>query len=233
MLEREHDQIHGLVQVHEEAGHVGVGDGDGLAGLDLVDEQGNHAAAAAHHVAVPGAADGGAAPLRGHAGVGVNHVLHHSLGNAHGVDGVGGLVGGQADDPLDPGINGGVQHIVGADDVGLHRLHGEELAGRNLLQGGGMEDVVHAGHCVPDGLRVAHVADVELDLAGLFRVFGLQLMAHIVLLFFIAGENADLFQVGIQKMLEHSGTERTGATGDHKRFAVEGTDVCHKRAPLP
>ena len=36
MLESEHNQIHSLVQIHQEAGHVGVGDGDGIASLDPV-----------------------------------------------------------------------------------------------------------------------------------------------------------------------------------------------------
>ena len=59
MLESEQDQIHSLVQVHQETGHVGIGDGDGVASLDLVDEQRNDRATAAHDVAVTGAADGG------------------------------------------------------------------------------------------------------------------------------------------------------------------------------
>ena len=32
MLEGEHHQVHRFVQVHQEAGHVGVGNGDGVAG---------------------------------------------------------------------------------------------------------------------------------------------------------------------------------------------------------
>ena len=141
-------------------------------------------------------------------------MLHHRLGDAHCIDGVGGLVGGQADHTLNAGVNGGVQHIVGADDVRLHGLHGEELAAGHLLECSCMEDVIHAGHGVPDGLRVAHIADVELDLVGVLGVLGLQLMAHIVLLFFIAGEDADLADVGGEKMLEHGMAETAGAAGD-------------------
>ena len=122
-----------------------------------------------------------AAALGGHAGVGKDDVLHHRLGDAHGVDGIGGLVGGQADDALHARVNGGVQDIVRADDVRLHGLHREELAGGHLFQRCRVEDVVDAGHGIPDGLRVAHVADVELDLAGILRVVGLQLVAHVIL----------------------------------------------------
>ena len=215
VLEGEHNQIHSLVQIHQEAGHVGVGDGDGVAGLDLVDEQWNHTATAAHDVAVAGAADGGAAALGSHTGVGVDDVLHHGLGDAHGVDGIGGLVGGQADDTLHTCINGSVKDVVRADDVGLNGLHGEELAGGDLLQGSGVEDVVHAGHGVLDGLGVADIADIELDLLGGLRVPGLELVAHIVLLLFVPGEDADLLQVRVQEVLQDGGTKGTGTAGDH------------------
>ena len=215
VLEGEHNQVYSLVQVHQEASHVGVGDGDGVAGLDLVDEQGDDAAAGTHDVAVTGAADGGAATLGSHTGVGVDDVLHHGLGDAHGVDGIGCLVGGQADNTLDAGVNGGVEDVVGTDDIGLDGLHGEELAGRNLLQSSSVEDVVHAGHGVLDGLGVADIADVELDLLGGLRVPGLELVAHIVLFLFVPGEDADLLQVRVQEVLQDGGTKGTGTAGDH------------------
>ena len=215
MLEGEHNQIHSLVQVHQEAGHVGVSDGDGVASLDLVDEQGDDAAAGAHDVAVAGAADSRAAALSSHTGVGVDDVLHHGLGDAHSVDGVGGLVGGQADDTLDTCINGGVEDVIGADDIGLDGLHGEELAGGDLLQSSGVEDVVHAGHGVLDGLGVADIADIELDLLCGLRVPGLELVAHIILLLFVPGEDADFLQVRVQEVLQDGGTKGTGTAGDH------------------
>ena len=230
VLKGEHDQVHRLVQVHQKAGHVGVGDGDGVAGLDLLHKQRDHRAAAAHDVAVPGAADDRPAPLGGHAGVGGDDVLHHRLGDAHGVDGVGGLVGGQADHPLDVGLDGRVQHVVGALDVGAHRLHGEKLAGGHLLQRRRVEDVVHAGHHVPQALDVAHVADIKFDLLVILRIVGLQVVAHIVLLFLIAGEDADLADVGGQKMLEHRVAEAAGAAGDEQCLVVENR-ICHNSLP--
>ena len=215
VLEGEHDQIHSLVQVHQEAGHVGVGDGDGIARLDLVDEQGDDAAAGTHDVAVTGAADSRTATFSSHTGVGVDDVLHHGLGDAHGIDGIGCLVGGQADDTLDASVNGGVEDVIGADDIGLNRLHGEELAGGDLLQGSGVEDVVHAGHGILDGLGIPDIADIELDLLGGLRVPGLELVAHIVLLLFVPGEDADLLQVRVQEVLQDGGTKGTGTAGDH------------------
>ena len=196
VLKGELYQVHGLVQVHEEPGHVGVGDGDRLASLDLVDEQRDHAAPAAHDVAVPGAAYNGASPFCGHPGVGVDDPLHHGLGHAHGVDGVGSLVRGQAHHPLDASVNGGVEHVVRTDDVGAHGLHGEELTGGHLLQGSGVENVVHSRHSVPHRLGIAHVAYVELDFLGGLRVLSLEHMAHVILLFLVSREDADLADVG-------------------------------------
>lgn len=108
-----------------------------------------------------------------------------------------------------------MEHVIRADDIGLHGLHREELAGGHLLERRRMEDVVHAGHGVRDGLRVADIADVEFDLMGCLRVLGLELVAHIVLLLFVAGENADFLEVGVKEVLEDGGTEGTGAAGDH------------------
>ena len=62
MLEGKHHQIHGLIKIHQEAGHVGVSDGNWLAGLNLVNKQRDNAAPAAHDVAVASAAYDGAVP---------------------------------------------------------------------------------------------------------------------------------------------------------------------------
>ena len=221
VLEGEHNQIHSLVQIHQEAGHVGVSDGDGVTSLDLVNEQRDNGTTAAHNVAVTSAADGSATTLSSHTGIGVDDVLHHSLGDAHGVDGVGCLIGGQADNTLDTSINSGVQHIISADDVGLDSLHGEELTGRNLFQSSSMEDVINTRHCVADRLRIADIADIELHLLGVLRVLGLKLMAHIILLLFITREDTNLLQVRIQEVLQNGRTKRTSTTSDHKGCVIK------------
>lgn len=222
VLEGEHDQAHSLVQLHQEAGHVGVSDSDEVASLDLVDEQGNNGATTAHDVAITSAADGGAATLSGHTSVGgVDDVLHHCLGDAHGVDGISRLIGGQADHPLDTRINGNVQHVVRAHDIGLNRLHREELAGRNLLQSCGVEDVVNTMHGVTDRLGIANVTDVELDLLGGLRVLCLKLVAHIVLHLLIPKEDADFLQIGIQEVLQNGRTERAGTASNHKGCIIK------------
>ena len=221
VLEGEHHQVDRLVEVHEEAGHVGVGDGDGVARLDLVDEQRNDRAAGAHDVAVARAGDDRAAPLRRHAGIGVDHALHHGLADAHGVDGIGRLVCRQADHALHPRVDGGVEDVIGADDVRAHGLHGEELAGGNLLERCGMKDVVHARHGVTDGLGIADITDVKLHLLGVLRVLCLKLMTHIVLLLLVTGEDTDLLQVGVQEVLQNGRAKRTSTTSNHKGCVIK------------
>ena len=188
---------------------------------DLVDEQRNDRATAAHNVAVTSAADGCAATLSSYTGIGVDDMLHHSLGDTHGVDGVGCLIGGQADNTLDTSINSGVQHIISADDVGLDSLHGEELAGGNLLQSGSVENIVNTRHGIFDGLGIADITDVELDLLSGVRVLGLKLVAHIILFLFVTGEDADFLQIGIQEVLQNGGTKRTSTTSDHKGCVIK------------
>ena len=84
-----------------------------------------------------------------------------------------------------------------------------------------MEDVVNTGHGVTDGLRIADITDVELHLLSGVGMLCLKLMAHIVLLLFITGENADFLQVRIQKVLQNGGTKRTSTTSDHKGCVIK------------
>ena len=77
-----------------------------------------------------------------------------------------------------------------------------------------MEYVVDAGHGVRGGLWVTDVSDVEFHLIGVLRILRLQLMAHIVLLFPVAGENVDLTDIRRQEVLEHGVAEAAGAAGD-------------------
>ena len=84
-----------------------------------------------------------------------------------------------------------------------------------------MEDVVHAGHGVPDRLDVPHIADVEFDFGRQIRKPGLEQVAHIVLLFFVPGENTDLPDVGSEKALQHGIAERSRPAGDQEGFVCK------------
>lgn len=100
------------------------------------------------------------------------------------------------------GVNGRVKDVVRANDVGLDGLHREKLAARDLLEGGGVEDVVHAAHRALERGPVAHVADVEFNLARDLRIIGLVLMPHVVLLLLVPRENADLLDVCLEEPSE-------------------------------
>ena len=202
--------------VHSDIEDVSLGDGDGAASADLIDPKRNDGAAGAHDIAVTGVAD-----LAGHPGLGDRDLLLDRLGHAHGVDGIGRLVGRETDDALHPLINSSGQHIIRTDNVSAYRLHGEELAGGHLFEGGGVEDVVHPAHGTTDGLQIPHVANIEFDLIRHFRHLYLKFMAHIVLLLLIAGEDADLADVGRKKAVENGVAERAGPTGDHEGFVFE------------
>lgn len=215
MLEGKKHQIHRLLQGHDEPGHLAVGDGDGIPGTDLVDPQRNDGATGAHNIAIAGAADFGGL---GGPGLGHNDLLHHGLGGAHGVDRIGRLVRGQADNGLDPLVNGRRQHVFRSQHIGLDRLDGEELTGRHLLEGRRVEYVVNAVHSILHRLQIPDIPNIKADLIRHLRHPRLKLMAHIVLLLLVTGENADLANVGGKKTVQNSVSKRTGTTGNHQSF---------------
>lgn len=114
VLESEEDEIDGLLQRHDKAGHLGLGQRDGVAITNLIYPQRNNRAAGAHHIAIAGAADLGFARV---ATLGDGDLLLHGLGDTHGVDGIGGLIRGEADDGTYASLDGGSQDIVRADDM--------------------------------------------------------------------------------------------------------------------
>ena len=211
MLVGVEDQIHRFGEGHDEAGHGGIGDGQRLARLDLLDKEGDDRTTRGEDITIPCTTDEGLV-LRHGTGLGHKDLLHHRLAHPHGVDGVCCLVGGEADDLLHPCIDAGGEHVVGADDVGLHRLHGEELTGGDLLQRSCAEDVVDTIEGVSYAAVIAYITDVVLDLVIMV------MMAHVILFLLITTENPDLGDVGSEESLKHRIAERTGATGDEDGF---------------
>ena len=76
-----------------------------------------------------------------------------------------------------------------------------------------MEHVIDALHGILEGALVAHVANIELDLAGHVGPLSLILVTHIVLLLFVAGEDANLADVGAQEAVQHGIPEALCASG--------------------
>ncbi len=134
---------------HEVAGHIRVRDGDGSSLLNLVLEEGDHAAVGAEDIAE---ADGGiarrvrfrgeGADTVGGVGEALDHELAHALRGAHDVGGVDGLVRGDQDEPLDTVGGGGQRGLVGAEDVVLDGFLRIVLHQGHVLVGGGVEDDV-------------------------------------------------------------------------------------------
>ena len=114
-----------------------------------------------------------------------------------------------------------MKHVIGADDVGADSLHREELTRGDLLESGGMEDVVHTVHRIAHGLGVAHVTDEEANLGGKFRTTLLQAMAHIILLLLVAREDANLLKLGVDEVLEHGVAEAARAARNHEGLTCE------------
>ena len=92
---------------------------------------------------------------------------------------------------------------------------------RQLLQSGSVENIVNTRHGIFDGLGVADIADIELDLLSGLRMLGLKLMSHIVLLLLVTGEDTNLFQVRIQEVLQNGRTKRTSTTSNHKGCVIK------------
>ena len=109
-----------------------------------------------------------------------------------------------------------MQHVVSAFYVGFYGLHGEKFAAWYLFECCCMENVVNTRHSIADAAVVTHVAYIKFHLACCFRMRCLQAVTHVVLFLFIAGEDADFTNIGLQKMLQHRVAKGTGATSNHQ-----------------
>lgn len=81
-----------------------------------------------------------------------------------------------------------------------------------------MEHIVHAPERRGDGAVVPHVADVEFDLLRAGGAGQLVGMTHVVLLFLVPGENADLPDIRGQEAVQNRMAEGAGAARDEENF---------------
>ena len=95
-----------------------------------------------------------------------------------------------------------------------------------------MEYVVNAVHGIAHRADVAHIADIKLDLLGDFGHLCLKLVAHIVLLLFIARKDADLPDIRPEEPIQYGIAERPRPSGDKKCFVSEKCFVSHVFSPL-
>ena len=88
MVECETYQLHRFIQIHKKPGHLRIRNRDRVPRFNLLNEKGNYAAAAAHHIPITGTADHRAAFPGSNASVCENNMLHHRLADSHRINGI-------------------------------------------------------------------------------------------------------------------------------------------------
>ncbi|GAA3128941.1 hypothetical protein GCM10020001_058260 [Nonomuraea salmonea] len=140
-------------------------------------------------------------------------LVGHQLRGAVEVDRAAGLVGGERDDLAHAAVDGGLHDVLGARDVGADVFERVVLGGVDLLERGGVDDVVDAVHGAGEAVAVAYVADEPAQAL----VVAEQLLA-LVLLELVAGED---HQAAHPQRVERVADERLAegprASGDQYR----------------
>ena len=77
-----------------------------------------------------------------------------------------------------------------------------------------MKYIINPMHRRFDGLEFPNIAKVKFNFVRNFRHLSLELMTHVVLLFLVTGKHTNFFNIRIQKTINNSIAERTGAAGD-------------------
>ena len=225
------DELHGLLDGHEVARHVGIGHGQRLAGVELGAERGEHRAPAPEHVAEPDAQE----PTRLVAPVVRGQRLGDPLRVAERAAGVRGLVGGDVDEARDPGGGRGLQDRDRAPDVGLEGLGGVRLQQRQVLQRGGMEH--HVGldplHRLDDAVPVADVGEEEVG--GVEQRPSLDRELHRVEVRLVAVDHHEALGVERRDLAAQLRADRAAGAGDHHAPALDvlghGDEVGLDRVP--
>ncbi len=114
---------------------------------------------------------------------------------------------------------GRFNHIGAADDVGAHRLHGKELAGRYLLERSRMKDQIHVLH---DRIHRGRITNIANDKAqpgvGLIQ-------PHALLLLFVAAEDSHLPALSGEQVLRHGFAKGAGAARNQYDTVLQRTRV--------
>ena len=139
------NEFHTLIEGDPETGHTGISDSD-FAALALLLENGDHAAPAAHHVAVTGATE--TSILRPGIGIGLHeHFLGAQLGCTVKINRVDRFVGAEGENAAHTLVDGGVDHISATHDVGLNGFEGIVFTRGHLFERGRVHDHCDAGKC--------------------------------------------------------------------------------------
>ena len=192
-----------------------MGDRQDAARTPLEEER-NHAAAAADDVAVAHAAE--ARDAAAAVGVGRDEQLVGAqLARAVQIDRVGRLVGAERDDLRHARVERGVDDVLRANHVRLDELERVVFGRGHLLERRRVNDDVDALERAPEAVAIAHVAEKETQ-ARIVR----EPPRHLALLHLVAAEHDEPLRVRVLQRDRHELlAERSGATGDEHGLAGE------------
>src|SRR5690606_31024523 len=115
------------------------------------------------------------------------------------------------------GVDGRLDDVLAAEDVGLDELEGVVLRGVDLLERGGVDDVVHGLQRTGEAALVADVTE-EPAQAGVVP----ELVADLVLLQLVPRDDDDPSRVVVVEHFTQEGlAEGAGPTGDEDGGTVE------------
>ena len=173
MLKCERNQIHSFIKIHEEPGHVRVGNGDRSFALDLVDEERDYRATGTHDIAIPGASQHRATTFKCLLRSCLDNLLPYCFCHAHCIDRICSLISREEYHPLYFCFDRRRDHIIRSDNVGAYSLHGEKFAGRYFFQSSSVEYIVRSVHDIADRVKVSDVTNIELYFPTILRITGL------------------------------------------------------------
>ncbi len=227
-LETLEHEIDALLQRDPEPCHARVGDRQLLGILrEQAAEERHDRAARPHHVAVAHDRKPRAVATGDIVG-GHEQLVGSQLGGAIEVDRVGRLVRGERDDFLHLRVDGGLDHVLRAADIGLQAFERVVFGHRHMLQRRGVHDIIDAVESLAQARPIAHVAD-EIAHAALVED-----LRHLELLQFVTRIDDHAARlVARQHRLHELLAERPGAAGDQDRFAVKHALPCTINIPQP
>ena len=211
------NELHRLRNRHEIPDDVLVRDRNRAAGFDLLAKQRDHAAGRAEHIAEPHRDI-----LRRRALV--HHLHDHladSLGGAHHIRRIHGLVRGDQDEPLCAELVGRLRNVIRPEHVVFDRLERRRLHQRHMLVRCRVADQIRAVLVkdVHHPLPVAHGADQHDQIQ--LRMRALQLHLDIVCIVFINIKDNELLGVLRRCLAAELTADAAAAAGDEHDLALD------------
>ena len=197
-----------LFESNPETGHARIGYGD-TASLPLLKKYWDDTAAATHHIAIARTTEAGL--LRSRVGVSLyKHFFGAEFGCAVKIDRIDRFVRAQSNNTMYALVDGGIDDVASAHDVGLDRFERVVLTGGHLLKCSPVHHNRYAGKSAFQPLRISNISD-EIAQAGMIETA----RPHVMLFQFVATEDDQFFGVVLAQHDFHEFlTERARSTCD-------------------